>query len=35
MPFFKPTETFYVEGEVEVAGPFAISEKKYNVKDAF
>ena len=35
LPFFKPTETFYVEGEVEVAGPFAISEKKYNVKDAF
>lgn len=35
LPFFKPTETFYVQGEVEVTGPFAISEKKYNIKDAF
>ena len=35
LPFFKPTETFYVRGEVEVTGPFAISEKKYNIKDAF
>lgn len=35
LPFFKPTETFYVWGEVEVSGPFAISEKKYNIKDAF
>ena len=35
LPFFKPTETFYVKGEVEVAGSFAISEKKYNIKDAF
>ena len=35
LPFFKPTETFYVQGEVEVTGSFAISEKKYNIKDAF
>ena len=35
LPFFKPTETFYVRGEVEVSGSFAISEKKYNIKDAF
>ena len=35
LPFFKPTETFYVQGEVKVTGPFAISEKKYNIKDAF
>ena len=35
LPFFKPTETFYVQGEVEVTGAFAISEKKYNIKDAF
>ena len=35
LPFFKRTETFYVRGEVEVSGPFAISEKKYNIKDAF
>ena len=35
LPFFKPTETFYVQGEVEVTGPFAISEKKYKIKDAF
>ena len=35
LPFFKPTETFYVRGEVEVTGAFAISEKKYNIKDAF
>ena len=27
IPFFKPTESFYVQGEVEVTGPFAISEK--------
>ena len=35
LPFFKPTETFYVQGEVEVVGPFALSEKKYSIKDAF
>jgi len=35
LPFFKPTETFYAMGEVEIVGPFAISEKKYNIKDAF
>ena len=27
LPFFKPTETFYVQGEVKVTGSFAISEK--------
>ena len=35
LPFFRPTETFYVKGEVKVTGSFAISEKKYNIKDAF
>ena len=35
VPFFSSTETFFVRGEVEVNGAFAISEKKYNIKDAF
>ena len=35
IPFFQSTQSFFVDGQVEVKGPFALSTKKYSVNDAF
>ena len=35
LPFFKSTGSYFVDGEVEVVGAFALRKKNYNIKEAF